>query len=285
MTFPPPRVPVPEGATPEGVAGLAAIVADPGRALIALDFDGTLAPIVSEPSAARPHPDVPPALRRLATGVGTLAIITGRPAPVAVELGGFADIPGLIVIGHHGFERWEGGQLTSPPPPPQVAAARTRLPGALAAARAPEGTRIEDKGHALVVHVRRTADPQAALARLTGPMAEFAADTGLDCQPGRMVIELRPPGINKGTALTALIAERDPAAVLFAGDDLGDLPAFEAVRAARAAGRKGVAVCSASDEVTALAAHADLVLDGPREVGALLAALAEALPSQPPLAR
>jgi trehalose 6-phosphate phosphatase len=285
VTFPPPRVPVPEGATPEGVAGLAAIVADPGRALIALDFDGTLAPIVSEPSAARPHPDVPPALRRLATGVGTLAIITGRPAPVAVELGGFADIPGLIVIGHHGFERWEGGQLTSPPPPPQVAAARTRLPGALAAARAPEGTRIEDKGHALVVHVRRTADPQAALARLTGPMAEFAADTGLDCQPGRMVIELRPPGINKGTALTALIAERDPAAVLFAGDDLGDLPAFEAVRAARAAGRKGVAVCSASDEVTALAAHADLVLDGPREVGALLAALAEALPSQPPLAR
>ena len=285
MTFRPPRVPVPEGATPEGVAGLAAIVADPGRALIALDFDGTLAPIVSEPSAARPHPDVPPALRRLATSVGTLAIITGRPARVAVELGGFADIPGLIVIGHHGFERWEGGQLTSPPPPPQVAAARTRLPGALAAARAPEGTRIEDKGHALVVHVRRTADPQAALARLTGPMAEFAADTGLDCQPGRMVIELRPPGINKGTALTALIAERDPAAVLFAGDDLGDLPAFEAVRAARAAGRKGVAVCSASDEVTALAAHADLVLDGPREVGALLAALAEALPSQPPLAR
>ena len=115
----PPRVPVPEGTTPEGAAGLAAIVADPGHALIALDFDGTLAPIVSEPSAARPHPDVLPALERLATGVGTLAIITGRPAPAAVELGGFAGIPGLIVIGHHGFERWEGGQLTSPPPRPR----------------------------------------------------------------------------------------------------------------------------------------------------------------------
>jgi len=281
----PPRVPVPEGTTPEGAAGLAAIVADPGHALIALDFDGTLAPIVSEPSAARPHPDVLPALERLATGVGTLAIITGRPAPAAVELGGFAGIPGLIVIGHHGFERWEGGQLTSPPPPPEVAAARARLPGALAAAGAPEGTWVEDKGHALVVHVRRTADPQAALARLTGPMAEFARQTGLDSKPGRLVIELRPSGIDKGTALTALIAERDPAAILFAGDDLGDLPAFEAVRAARAAGRKGVAVCSASDEVTALAAHADLVVDGPKEVAALLAALAEALPPPPPPAR
>ena len=273
-----PRVSVPEGTTPEGAAGLAAIAANPGHALIALDFDGTLAPIVSEPSAARPHPDVLPALQRLATGVGTLAIITGRPAPAAVELGGFASIPGLIVIGHHGFERWEGGQLTSPPPPPDVAAARTRLPEALAAAGAPEGTWTEDKGHALVVHVRRTADPQAALAQLTGPMAQFAGETGLDSKPGRMVIELRPAGIDKGTALAELIAERDPAAVLFAGDDLGDLPAFEAVRAARAAGREGVAVYSASDEVSELAADADLVLDGPKAVAALLAALAEALP-------
>ena len=279
------RVPFPEGASPEGAAGLAAIVADPGHALIALDFDGTLSPIVSEPSAARAHPDVLPALRRLATGVGTLAIITGRPAPVAVELGGFAGLPGLIVIGQHGFERWEGGQLTSLPPPPEVATARTGLPGALAAAGAPEGTWVEDKGHALVLHVRRTADPQAALARLTGPIAEFAAETGLDSKPGRLVIEIRPSGVNKGTALTELIAERDPAAVLFAGDDLGDLPAFEAVRAARAAGREGIAVCSASDEVSALAAHADLVLDGPKEVAGLLAALAEALPSPPPRAR
>jgi trehalose 6-phosphate phosphatase len=281
----PSRVPVPEGATPEGAAGLAAIVADPGHALIALDFDGTLAPIVSEPSAARPHPDVLPALQRLGAGVGTLAIITGRPAPAAVDLGGFASVPGLIVIGHHGFDRWEGGQLTSPPPPPEVAKARTRLPALLAAAGAPEGTRVEDKGHALVVHYRKTADPQAALARLAGPLTEFARETGLDYQPGRMVIELRPAGMDKGTSLKELIAERDPTAVLFAGDDLGDLPAFEAVRAARAAGREGIAVCSASDEVSALAGHADLVLDGPKEVAALLAALAEALPWPPPRAR
>jgi trehalose 6-phosphate phosphatase len=279
----PPQVPVPEGTTPEGAAGLAAIAGDPGRALIALDYDGTLSPIVTEPSAAWPHPDVLPALARLATTVGTLAIITGRPAPVAVELGGFAGIPGLIVIGQHGFERWEAGQLTSPPPPPQVAAARARLPGALAAAGAPEGTWVEDKGHALVVHVRRTADPAAALALLTGPLTEFASQADLDAKPGRLVIELRPPGTNKGAALTALIGERDPAAILFAGDDLGDLPAFEAIRAARADGRAGVTVCSGSDEVTALAAHADLVVDGPAGISALLVMLADA--AQPTRAR
>jgi len=267
-----------EGATPEGAAALAAIVRDPGRALIALDFDGTLAPIVSEPSAARPHPGVLPALRRLATAVGTLAIVTGRPAPAAVELGGFGEIPGLIVIGHHGWERWAGGALTSPPPPAEIAVARTRLPGVLAEAGAPDGTWVEDKGHALVVHTRRTADPEAALARLTGPLAKFAAETGLDGKPGRLVIELRPRGVDKGTAITALAAERDPAAILFAGDDLGDIPAFEAVHALRADGREGVAVGSASGEVTALADHADLVVDGPEGVAALLVALADALP-------
>jgi trehalose 6-phosphate phosphatase len=275
--------PLPQAATEAGSAGLAAIVADPGRALIALDFDGTLAPIVSVPSEARPHPAVLPALRRLATAVGTLAIITGRPAASALRLGGFGAIPGMIVIGHHGWERWQDGELTSPPPPPGVALARAELPALLAGA--PEGTWVEDKPHALVVHTRRTADPEGTQRLLAGPLATLAGAAGLDAKPGRLVIELRPHGIDKGTALSALVAERDPVAVLFAGDDLGDLPAFAAVRAARAAGRYGVTVASASGEVTALAEEADLVVDGPDGVSALLGSLADALPVPPSRAR
>jgi trehalose 6-phosphate phosphatase len=275
--------PLPQAATEAGSAGLAAIVADPGRALIALDFDGTLAPIVSVPSEARPHPAVLPALRRLATAVGTLAIITGRPAASALRLGGFGAIPGMIVIGHHGWERWQDGELTSPPPPPGVALARAELPALLAGA--PEGTWVEDKPHALVVHTRRTADPEGTLRALAGPLGTLANSAGLDAKPGRLVIELRPRGIDKGTALTDLVAERDPVAVLFAGDDLGDLPAFAAVRAARAAGRYGVTVASASGEVTALAEEADLVVDGPDGVSALLGSLADALPVPPSRAR
>jgi trehalose 6-phosphate phosphatase len=87
--------------------------------------------------------------------------------------------------------------------------------------------------------------------------------------------------VDKGTAITALAAERDPAAVLFAGDDLGDIPAFEAVRALRATGRAGVAVCSASGEVTALADHADLVAEGPAGITALLVRLADAVQPSP----
>jgi trehalose 6-phosphate phosphatase len=276
-------LPVPR--TAEGRAGLAAIQTDPGVALVAMDFDGTLAPIVAEPQAARAHPGAAHALRELSGRVGTLAVITGRPAGDAVELGGLDAVPGLIVLGHYGWERWQDGQLSSPPVPPGVAEARARLPGVLAEAGAAEGTRIEDKGSALAVHTRGTGDPEGALAALRRPLAGLAAATGLICEPGRMVIELRPPGMDKGAALTALAAERRSGAILFAGDDLGDLAAFAAVRALREAGHPGLTVCSASGEVTELAAEADLVVGGPGGVVALLRSLARALARSPRPAR
>src|SRR5215469_12575252 len=276
-------LPVPR--TAEGRAGLAAIRSEPGTALIATDFDGTLSPIVANAGAARAHPGAVPALGELSGLVGTLAVITGRPAGEAVELGGLGGVPGLIVLGHYGGERWQDGELTTPPVPPGVAEARARLPRVLADAGAPEGTRVEDKGSAVAVHTRGTADPEGALAALREPLAGLATATGLICEPGRLVIELRPPGRDKGSALTALAAERRSGAILFAGDDLGDLAAFAAVRALRQAGHPGLAVCSASGEVTQLAAEADLVVAGPDGVVALLRSLARALAAPPRPAR
>jgi trehalose 6-phosphate phosphatase len=263
-----------DGPTPDGRAGLDALLADPRHALIASDFDGTLAPIVDRPGDARAHPGAVPALTALAGVVGTVAIITGRPAEDAVALGGFAAVPGLIVIGHYGWQRWQDGQLTAAAATPAVEAARRALPGVLREAGAPDGTWIEDKGHAVAVHTRRTADPEAALGRLRGPLGELAAGLGLAAEPGRFVIELRPPGVDKGTALTGLASERAARSVLFCGDDLGDLPAFAAVRSLRADGIPGCAVASASAESPRVAAEADLVVAGPDGIVALLAAIA-----------
>ena len=256
--------------TGAGRAGLAALLRDPAGALIALDFDGTLAPIVEDPAAARACPGAAAALRRLARVAGSVAIITGRDAAFPVERGGLAGVPGLVVLGHYGEERWTGGEVTRLPEPPGVAAVRQRLPGVLAAAGAPPGTWTEDKGSAVAVHTRRTADPVAALRLLRRPLEELAAQQGLLAQPGRLVIELRPGDIDKGQALRSYFSERATRLILFCGDDVGDIPAFQAVADLRRGGVPGVAVCSGSAEVPELAAMCDLVVDGPPRVTALL---------------
>lgn len=267
----------PHATTPDGEAGLAALTADPAHALVATDFDGTLSPIVADPAAAVAVAGAAGALTRLARLVGTVAIITGRPAADAVALGGFAGVPGLIVLGHYGAERFQDGALRAATAPDGITVARATLPRLLAVTGAPDGTRLEDKGTALAVHVRQAADPQAALALLREPLARLAADNGLALEPGRLVLELRPPGTDKGAALRALAAERTARSVLFCGDDLGDLAAFAALRDLRATGVAGCAVASGNQEAPQVAAAADLVVDGPAGVVRLMDGLADVL--------
>ena len=270
-------MPLPTPQTEPGRAGLAALLDDPRQALIGLDFDGTLAPIVPDPDQARAHPGVRPVLERLAPLVGRVAVVTGRPAEVAVDYGGLRDVTGLTVLGHYGLERWTDGQVSAPPDSAAVETVRRRLPALLEAVGASPGTAVEDKGRSLAVHVRRTADPAAARAVVEGPLRDLAAEVGLVVEPGRMVLELRPAGADKGGAVRTLVAEAAPSVVVFIGDDLGDLAAFDAVDELRADGLPGLLVCSGSSEETALAGRADLVVDGPPGVVALLEALADEL--------
>ncbi|WP_037622293.1 trehalose-phosphatase [Streptomyces aureus] len=270
---------LPAPVTPAGRDALEAILARPARTVVALDFDGTLAPIVPDPDRARAHPDAVPALAALAPEVASVAVVTGRPAGVAVRHGGFAGVPGLehlVVLGHYGAERWDAvsGTVTAPAPHPGVAAVRAELPGFLDRIGAWQGTWIEEKGRAVAVHTRRADDPQAAFEALREPLGELAARHGLIVEPGRMVLELRPPGMDKGVALSEYVRETGAEAVLYAGDDLGDLPAFAAVDKLRSDGVPGLLVCSGSSEVAELAERADLVVDGPAGVVRLLAALA-----------
>ncbi|MFE9450561.1 trehalose-phosphatase [Streptomyces sp. NPDC006739] len=274
--------PLPTPVTPAGRDGLRALLDRPRAAVIGLDFDGTLAPIVADPDQARAHPEAVPALAALAPKVAAVAVITGRPAGVAVRHGGFAGVPGLehlTVLGHYGAERWDAvtGTVSAPAPHPGVTAVRAELPGFLDRIGAWRGTWIEEKGRAVAVHTRRAEDPQAAFEALRAPLADLATRHGLIVEPGRMVLELRPPGMDKGVALLDYIRGTGAECVLYAGDDLGDLPAFAAVDKLRSDGVPGLLVCSGSTEVTELAERADLVVDGPAGVVHLLRALATRL--------
>ena len=243
--------------TEEGRAGLEALRGDPGSALVALDYDGTLSPIVARPEDAVPAAGALDVLMSLAARVGRVALLTGRPAQVVVDLGGLAAVPGIVVLGQYGVERWVDGELIAAPPAPGIAAARAELP------RLVEwlGAVVEDKGHSLVVHTRNAQI--GAQERLAEPVGELARRVGLEVHHGRRVLELRPPGFDKHGALMS-VADPRPTAVLFAGDDVGDGRAFDAVDELRAAGVPGLTVFSDSDEgPPSLRARADVVVDGP----------------------
>lgn len=264
--------------TPQGQERYDALAAAAPEVLVGLDFDGTLSPIVDDPDRAVIHPDGPRVLTALASRVRAVVVVTGRPARQVVDLGdldrvadGLPDGARLVVMGQYGNERWDASsrEFTSPEPPAGLQAFRDELPRLLKAERA-EGAYIEEKGLAVAVHTRRLPDPAAAFARLEEALADAAERHGLSLEPGRLVLEVRAPGMHKGLALETAVAEHDAGGVLFAGDDLGDLEAFEAVRALRDGGLPALLVCSGSEEQEALAELADVVVDGPGGVLDLL---------------
>lgn len=281
--MPLPVLPVPH--TPAGREGLRALIDQPSTALIALDFDGTLAPIVTEPAAARPHPQAPSVLRSLAGSIGAVAVVTGRSAGVAAALLGFtAQAPprNLSVVGHYGLETWTAvaGVVpvagVDPRGSERVAHVRAALPALLRDIGAPTGTRIEDKGAAVAVHFRATADPHEALSLLLEPLRRLAESQGLRLEPGRLVLELRPGGTDKGTAVISLVHASSAQSACYVGDDLGDIAAFDALDDLRSKGLAVLGVFSGTPDepgLADLAARADLQLAGPDAVVAFLEGL------------
>lgn len=260
----------------------AALAAQASQAVVALDFDGTLAPIVDDPAQAHIHPDAADVLIALARRVKAIAVVTGRPARQVLALGGLEEVGDalaaagteLLVFGQYGNERWTSGnrRIVGPRPPVGLATLLRELPRLLRHADAAEAY-VEDKGLAVAVHTRRLPDPQAAFERLLEPLREAAEAHDLTLEPGKQVIEIRSPGMDKGLVVDRLVDTLGAKALLFAGDDLGDVEAFEALSAWEREGLTTLKVCSASRHAidpSPLAPLADVVVDGPDGVLELL---------------
>jgi len=263
----------------EGGRRLDELVAAAGRCVVGLDFDGVLSPIVDDPAEARIHPDAPGVLVDLAGVVRAVAVITGRPARQALALGDLDEVGAeigeqgseLFVFGQYGNERWSSTQrrVVSPRPPAGLSTFERELPGLLRRFDVTEAY-VEEKGLAVAVHTRRLNDPRGVRDRLMEPMRELAERHRLVLEPGRNVIEVRSPGMTKADAVRTVVSEQDAGGMLFAGDDLGDLDAFEAVGELRDRGLPTLLVCAVSEEENALAEHADVLVDGPEGVLDLL---------------
>ncbi|WP_445258303.1 trehalose-phosphatase [Nocardioides aurantiacus] len=263
----------------DGERHYAAVVRAADDLVVGLDFDGTLAPIVDDPESAHIHPDAAAVLVDLAEQVRAVAVVTGRPARQALALGGLEEVGNeigehgreLFVLGQYGNERWTSVErrVISPAPPRGLATFTSELPRLLRRADAAEAW-IEEKGLAVAVHTRRLADAAAAYDRLLPLLREAAQAHDLDVEPGKQVVEVRAHGMHKGAAVRRLVDQVDARAVVFGGDDLGDVEAFKAVEELRGQGYAGLLVCSTPVGENPLADLADVIVDGPAGVLELL---------------
>lgn len=195
-----------------------------GETALFLDLDGTLAGIEPHPGAVGPDHRRNDLLSRLGRGLGErLAIVSGR---------GLEDIDRILaggvaaVAGVHGLDRRRAdGQRVVDPPPAQLVQARAAIEAALCPH---PGLVIEDKGLAFAVHFRQAPELAAEVADVAGAVA---ASCGLLLQPGDMVVELRPPGHDKGDAIAAFMDEPPFKGFtpVFVGDDMTDENGFRAV--------------------------------------------------------
>ncbi|MHB1928966.1 MAG: trehalose-phosphatase [Acidimicrobiales bacterium] len=234
---------------------------EPARAALMTDFDGTLAAIVADPQDAVPVPGAVAALGRLTGHLGRVAVVSGRPVRFLADR--LSDLAGMVtLVGLYGLEWIDGGAVVSDPDA-EVYRAAVAEAGARAAAGAPAGVTVEDKGLAVTIHARHAPAEHAWVEDFA---AATAADLGLVSHVGKLSAELRAPvPVDKGTVVARL--SDGMAAAGYVGDDRGDLPAFAALARLRAAGLSTLAVATTSDEAPPeLLAAADLVVDGPAGV-------------------
>lgn len=238
--------------------------------LIALDFDGTLAAIADDPAATRPVDGVIEALMRLGDAGFHVAIISGRPLDFLIKhFGELTENSWMTLIGEYGIERVHAGMHTKEPFPEHMA---DTLNAAADEARnaGPTGMSVEQKPHSMTLHYRTAPDIHQTVEQFA---QQLALKHDLETRPAKMSVELHPAvTVSKGTALSALIAdlshgEHDRFPVVFIGDDIGDLPAFDVLASLQDHDwdTRRIVVQSA-ESPPQLLERADMLLDSPSAV-------------------
>ncbi|WP_263250596.1 trehalose-phosphatase [Saccharopolyspora rosea] len=192
------------------------------RLLVACDYDGTLAPIVADPTQAKPLPESVHALRSLAALPSTTtAVISGRALR---DLATLSRLPAEVyLVGSHGSE-FDVGFVHELEP--EATRLRTSLQVAMQEIVAGKpGVTLENKPASVAMHVRQ-AEPEVAEGALREARTGPATWDGVQVTEGKAVIELAVVQTDKGNALDALRHQVSATAAVFLGDDVTDEKAF-----------------------------------------------------------
>lgn len=184
-----------------------------------LDYDGTLAPIVDDPDAAYPHPEVPGVMQKLRERF-PLWIVTGRDLRSLGRLFP-ANAP---AIGLHGAQQGSTKDADPPAFNEDTLAALSKMQSNVPSV---EGLHLESKPPTFAVHYRQAKDPEDARHRLQAWVD--TAPEFLEAIWGKKVVELRHREHTKGRAVRAIADDHPDHAPVYIGDDVTDEDAFEAL--------------------------------------------------------
>jgi trehalose 6-phosphate phosphatase len=212
------------------LATAAAKLAGAKRLLLALDFDGTLAPFVDVPTSARALPQAKAALDRLEALPDTwVAYVSGRPLS-SLEAVTEADADALL-IGSHGVEIRFGRDGVSLDLTDDERATLDELGRVLRAlVDSVPGTRLEVKPVGFGVHYRQLKGDAGAQVVRRAYEAATGVSAALTIRDGKDIIEFSVRGANKGDGIERLREYTHATAVLFAGDDVTDEDGFTVLR-------------------------------------------------------
>lgn len=192
--------------------------------LVALDFDGTLVPVVADPHDFRVGRPVIRRLVRAAALPGvTLAVVSARRRR---DLARLLPVPRLRIAAHYGLE---GALAPTAGERRRYRTAAGRIARWLApVAAAYPGAVVESKGMTVSIHDRRVTStaPLRALRHEVAKVARAAKKLGFQAVQGSRVTEFVPRGYDKGEALAALRDRIAASTVFYFGDSKADEPAF-----------------------------------------------------------
>lgn len=249
---------------PRELVGALREIARVRRLLVALDFDGTLAPEVDDPEKARAIPEARAAVLALLEDPGTrVAVVSGR-SMASLEL--VADLPdSALLVGSHGVEirlDHPGDAVSLDTRELRQVVVLNEVLGEVADSF--DQVWLESKPAGFALHTRLATDHNSRVAHLVA-LSEATAEIGnLKIRKGKNVVEFSVRGTTKGDALEHLRAYTNANAVFYAGDDTTDEDAFSAL------GPEDFGLKSGTGET--LAAHR---VAGPHQVAQVLALLAE----------
>ena len=243
------------------------------------DIDGTVAPIVDNPSAAHITDRARAAIKELIRRDVRVAFVTGRALEMARQM---VDIPGVSFAANHGLNIESNGTLvTADSLRPYVGWGQTVIQE-VCSNDIPAGVIVEDKGPVIAFHYRTAESEASAVVAILAAIQASPTAKLFRLQQGRKVIELRPPlPLDKGTAVEDLVSSLGARAAITMGDDMTDLDMFRGIDDLRSHGIPGASIAVWSPELNRSVLDAtDYYVRGVEGIEWMLEEIIRALPAR-----